>query len=122
MIISPILNATAGESPSQAIEAYDYAAVSICGDRTRTDGSSSRIDDQMSAAVLSRNATATAYRAAYVTRATTQLDATCNLVAGDTEVWLLDVTAEAKKFYPLSQNHAPTVKENAGLVQGACRL
>jgi len=50
------------------------------------------------------------------------LDATCNLVAGDTEVWLLDVTAEAKKFYPLSQNHAPTVTENAGLVQGACRL
>ena len=121
-IINPILNATAGESPSQAIEAYDYAAVSICGDRARTDGSSSRIDDQMSAAVLNRNATATAYRAAYVTRATTQLDATCNLVAGDTEVWLLDATAEAKKFYPLSQNHAPTVKENAGLVQGACRL
>ena len=121
-IINPLLNATAGGSPSQAVEAYEYAAVNICGERARPDGSSSRIDDQITAAVLSRSSTATGYRVAYVTRATTQLDTTCNLVAGDTEVWLLDVTAEAKKFYPLSQNHAPAVKENAGLVQGACKL
>ena len=121
-IINPRLNATAGELPTQAVEAYEYAAISICGERARADGNLSHVDDQITAAVLSRNATVTAYRTAYVTRATTQLDATCNLVAGDTEVWLLDVSTEAKKFYPLSQNHAPTVKENAGLVQGACKL
>jgi len=118
-IVNPKLTAESGQTSSGYTEAYSYGANNFCNKRARADGTNSRIDDQIISLALNRSASATSYRLAYTTRATAHFDGSCGLLAGDTEVWLLDVSPNAQTFFPLSNNHAPIVDDDRG-DQAAC--
>jgi hypothetical protein len=122
-LFNPRVDLGTATDPSSTIqEAYTFAATDLCSNRQGSDGRSSRIDDQIVSFALNGQATSSTYRVVYVTRSTTKLDSTCNLSAGDTEVWALNFDSTGGTFYPVSNNRDPAVLKGNTLVQGACRL
>ena len=120
--LNPKLKAQSGEESALAVEAYAYGATNLCDGRTQVDGTTARIDDQILTANLNGNATTSSYRVVYVTRATTMLDAACGLVAGDTEIWGLDVNPGDQSYYPISSNHDPSLTTDNKQKQGNCKV
>lgn len=122
-MFNPLLSLGGVTEPNAKVsEAYSFAATDLCSNRQTASGLSGHIDDQISTFVINGQATKSVYRVVYVTRATAKLDKTCNLSAGDQEIWALDVNASGQNFYSISNNHDPSVLDGNTLVQGECRL
>ena len=106
-----------GQSP--AALSFEVAT-GVC-DRTRSDGSKAKVDDRIFALSVNGAATATSFRAAYVTRFTTHYDGKCALVDGDQEIMALEVSATGKTINALSKN-AATIADGDRSGQEPCSL
>lgn len=94
---------------------YNYEVVDDICKRQRSESSFSRIDDKVADLVVAtKQATATAFRAIFVTRFTPHFYGNCTLKAGDSELFALEVSDAAKNVYPLAPNPAPLVDDSPG--------
>src|SRR5262249_51466786 len=85
------------------------------------DGKTGHIDDKVvDVAVARAGATATKFRAVYVSRFSTAFDETCALRLGDPEVMGLDVDTDHKTIYDVSNNQASLTDIPRG--GGPCKL
>ena len=88
------------------------AAAEFC--ELKLDGVPAWVDDKITEMTVPTSATADKFRIVYTSRFSKIFDKDCLLRAGDTEIMALDVTGEAKTFYPVSKNPAPLKSASRG--------
>ena len=107
--------------PRTAVTAGAFDVATDFCDLKRSDGSVGRVDDHIVAAVLNGAATATAFRAVYVTRFAPHFDVNCNLKVGDPEIYGMSIQGATKTIATVSVNPAPIVDGDRG-TQQPCQL